>query len=79
MCKWVSVKDRLPNGTEGLQPAILHVQGNVYPLLLWDAYDEDTGEVFVGGFENGKFYVNDEAVDSNQLDISHWAEIEAPV
>jgi hypothetical protein len=78
MCTWISVKDRLPQGSDGLTPAVLFIEDDTYPLLLWDAYGDEVGEVHIGGFEDGKFYTYEEGLDDAKLNITHWARIQTP-
>jgi len=68
MCNWIKVSDRLPEcGPRGRGP-----------LILWDSYDEEAGEVQLGYFGAGKFGVYEMAVDNDQLNITYWAEVTVP-
>jgi len=78
MCNWISIKDRLPQGHEDFSSLLVIPDGECAPLLLWDAYDKEVGEVHIGFFDNGKFGVYDKEIDETQLNITHWAIIEPP-
>lgn len=65
MIDWIKISDCLPASDIG-------------PLLLWDAYDDNVGEVQLGFFGGTKFGVYETVVDNNQLNITHWARVNSP-
>jgi hypothetical protein len=63
MCTWIKTSDYLPKSDLG-------------PLLLWDAYTDDVGEVQIGFFDGTKFGVYEK--DVVQLNITHWSYVTTP-
>jgi hypothetical protein len=67
---WISVKNKLPE----TEPYSYRVN-----CLLWDD-SGDVGEVFTGWYDRNeaKFHVDDESVNDDTLNVTHWSYLNSP-